>query len=375
MKNVLVAAILIWLATIVLVVFVSGFFPAKYFFPYRDVLLSYVAPNWSGFGNFDGVHYLMIAKEGYKGYQQAFFPLYPLLIKLTAFLFGGNYFISGLVLSWLSYFLGVIIWFKVFQKLGLSQAKAKRTVALWLVFPTSYYFLSIYTESLFFLLLGLCLYLLLTGRFWQLFVSEVLLSLARVVGVFFPIIVFFNSKLDWKKKIFLSLGSVLGVGLYSFYLVKETGDPFYFVTAQKFFNNRQVDSWVFLPQVYYRYLKIFTTADFSFAYFVAVLECLFFSLAFFVLVFYGIKKRFYYFYKDFSVEKGLFYYSFFVLLLPTLTGFFYSVPRFVLLIPSFMIYLADLLSKNSFVFKLAVVLFLILYALLTIAFANGYFVA
>src|SRR3989338_7634876 len=34
--------------------------------------------------NFDGVHYLSIAERGYVQYEQAFFPLYPVLVRSIA---------------------------------------------------------------------------------------------------------------------------------------------------------------------------------------------------------------------------------------------------------------------------------------------------
>src|SRR5688572_13184266 len=52
--------------------------------------------------NFDGVHYLNIAKEGYGGpstnYTEAFFPVYPFLIHVLTLVFQ-NYIISGLIVS------------------------------------------------------------------------------------------------------------------------------------------------------------------------------------------------------------------------------------------------------------------------------------
>ena len=38
-------------------------------------------PTFWGWANFDGEHYLSIANIGYKGLEQAFFPIYPILIN------------------------------------------------------------------------------------------------------------------------------------------------------------------------------------------------------------------------------------------------------------------------------------------------------
>src|SRR3989339_2053777 len=85
-------------------------------FPYFEGrLISSGLPQfiWS-FGNFDGVHYLGIAQNGYLyQYTQAFFPLYPLLIKLVSPITFGNLLIAGLLVSNTAFLIGLI----VFQKL------------------------------------------------------------------------------------------------------------------------------------------------------------------------------------------------------------------------------------------------------------------
>ena len=58
------------------------------FFPYKDRLPGYNLPSWlSSLANFDGIYYISIARHGYSQYEQAFFPLYPMLIKFLTPLF------------------------------------------------------------------------------------------------------------------------------------------------------------------------------------------------------------------------------------------------------------------------------------------------
>ena len=88
-------------------------------FPYyEEELINTGLPHfiWS-FGNFDGVHYLRIAKDGYVyQYTQAFFPLYPLLIKFVAFLTFGNFLIAGLLISNIAFFFALVIFHKLVNK-------------------------------------------------------------------------------------------------------------------------------------------------------------------------------------------------------------------------------------------------------------------
>src|SRR3989344_6875835 len=77
---------LIWRIGLFFVAFLASFiFPGfKTSFPYANIALEVTnLPNWIwGFGNFDGVHYLRIAQNGYNAeFSQAFFPFYPLLIN------------------------------------------------------------------------------------------------------------------------------------------------------------------------------------------------------------------------------------------------------------------------------------------------------
>ena len=59
---------------------------------------------WSR-ANFDGMHYLDIARNGYGIYQQAFFRLYPKLIEYLTPLFKGRNLLAALTISWVSFFL------------------------------------------------------------------------------------------------------------------------------------------------------------------------------------------------------------------------------------------------------------------------------
>ncbi len=71
-------------------------------FPYAyELLPKYGLPQWVySWGNFDGVHYLTIIEKGYigTGLIQAFFPLYPMVVRLVNSIIG-NTLLSGLIVS------------------------------------------------------------------------------------------------------------------------------------------------------------------------------------------------------------------------------------------------------------------------------------
>lgn len=307
--------------------------------------------------NFDGVHYLSIAQHGYYQYEQAFFPFFPLLIKFIALAFKNDYLISALLISHVSFFIGLIILYRL--------TKLKWVVVCLLLFPTSFFFASVYTESLFlFLVLGY-FYAVKKRKFLVAGVLAALASATRVIGIFlFPILLW---KLTKEKKKTLSgilgvLLSPLGLVSYMFYLWKEYNDPLMFFHVQSFFGaNRSSNEIIFLPQVIYRYLKIFISVSFSFEYLIALFEFLSFVLVVFLLL--RSRKK-----TPFSYQI----FAWFSVILPTLTGTFSSLPRYVLVI--FPVFMA--ISEKSNYFKIIYLIggFITL-TLATAYFLNGYFIS
>lgn len=389
---------------------VPRFIPYLGFFPYKELLVDYHLPSWiSAFANFDGLHYLLIAKNGYSQYEQAFFPLYPLMIKLFSFVFGNNYLLSALVVSNACFFLGLIMFTKYLKLILKDKARVFYTVLLLLAFPSSFYFGAVYTEGLFFLLLVSSLYSLEKKRYKLAGLLAALCSFTRLIGVF--LIIPFLIKIfgevggtsgkvsdsahiptsrreeHWRKGnlgqnlprrynihyIYTVLSPLLGLAAYSLYLWVTTGDPLFFLTSQPVFGANRSSSIILLPQVIVRYIKIFITAAHDFRYFVAVFEFVVFNSVFFVL-----------FYDLISILKslhptsqtsrlGLNLFSFANLILPTLTGTFSSIPRYVLFSLSFFVVLASI--KSKFV-KIGIGIFLLFLQILMLGlFIQGYFVS
>src|SRR4030042_5864194 len=86
----LLLIILVWKFIILSFAYVSQLlFPLKTNF-LGGGLLNYLRhPLFWGFINFDGEHYLSIARDGYLPLTYFFFPFYPIIIKVLSVLFGG----------------------------------------------------------------------------------------------------------------------------------------------------------------------------------------------------------------------------------------------------------------------------------------------
>jgi len=110
----------------------------------------------------DSEWYIDIVENGYSCQPKAlcnavFFPLYPFLIKIFSFLPGVNSYLAAFLISNLSLF-GAVIAFYNLLLLNYSSQVAQRAIWFLLIFPTSFFFTTIYTESLFLFLSILCFY-------------------------------------------------------------------------------------------------------------------------------------------------------------------------------------------------------------------------
>lgn len=106
------------------------------------------------FRSWDGLWYKLIAEQGYLEHftaSSAFFPLYPWLMKLGHNLTGLPVETVGWFISRLA-FLGALIMISALVAQDFDITIARWTIVAIAVFPTSFFFGAVYTESLFLLL-------------------------------------------------------------------------------------------------------------------------------------------------------------------------------------------------------------------------------
>jgi Gpi18-like mannosyltransferase len=205
----------------------------------------------------DAVHYLTIAREGYQASldqvidkSAAFFPLFPLSIKLTARLFGYS---SIRAFAWVMIVMNNLICLGAFiliynlaEEAGLDPPTARRAVLYLAIFPFAIFLAVPYTEALF-LLLSAAFFLLLFKKKWVCAgVLAGLLSDTRLPGILFSILLitkfFFSAKnnaITIKESIRGVIAVVLslsGLALYIVYLQVSFGDPYLFLRAHPHWN-------------------------------------------------------------------------------------------------------------------------------------------
>jgi Gpi18-like mannosyltransferase len=120
--------------------------------------LQFTQTAWS---RWDASHYLYLAEHGYTALGDeanfiVFFPLYPLILKPIIFILG-NAALSGIITSIFFFLLGLYFFYKLIALDYLEKVAGYAVIAL-AVFPTSYFFNSPYTESLFLLIFSGAMY-------------------------------------------------------------------------------------------------------------------------------------------------------------------------------------------------------------------------
>jgi len=202
----------------------------------------------------DGGHYLTIAGQGYTyPSQHAFFPLYPAILKFFNNVFG-SVLVPGLIFNFLCFSVAAIIFYRLVRIYWDSTAAFETIIAL-IIFPTSFFFLVLYTESLFIFLSIATVYLCLKKQFLYAAAFAALASLTRSIGVFLTIIIIIEYLKYIRfslKKIDIQAISILvapfGFIAYNFYLFKTYGNAFYYLTAQSDWQRHLQDPFFTISQ-------------------------------------------------------------------------------------------------------------------------------
>jgi hypothetical protein len=195
----------------------------------------------SHLATWDAVHYLKLALEGYtKGSpSDAFYPLWPALIRAGAFLTAGNVFASGLLLGNLISLAGFVLFYRLVER-HHGRAAAGLALAFLLAFPGAVFFQFIYTESLFMLLVTVFLTLLLQGRYRAAACVGFLLPLSKAIGIFCLVPLaweLWSRRQPGRRYAWLAL-PVAGYLAYFGVLWAFTGNPFEGYQAQRFYPNK-----------------------------------------------------------------------------------------------------------------------------------------
>lgn len=211
------------------------------------------SPFWDVFTHFDSGWYEGIARHGYQYVVDsraniAFFPVYPLLMRLVGRLFGrfhAAFFFGGIIVAWVSFLLATVALYYL-ARLDVPARTARRAVLLLAIFPFSYFFGEVYSESTFLLFAVLAFYGFRTKRWiWGGLAASVAIA-TRVPGVLMmPALVWIawtQAEPTWRDRLRAFAGVVLalvGFATYCGYIYSISGHPFAWVAA--------IEKWDYYP--------------------------------------------------------------------------------------------------------------------------------
>ena len=289
-----------------------------------------------GYG-WDGMHYIDIAQNGYHFPLQAFFPVYPLIIKfVNTFLPLSLSFRVNLVIL---YFL-LLVLYKIQRLIGFNQKESMLGLAAYLLFPSAFFLHANYTETFFILVCALSLYFLLQKKLIFAIAFAAIASGTKSLGVSLvvPILYSYLKKQELNLRT-LSKASLMGVAaisgfiLYLLFLHLKFGSFTIFFEAQGEWG-RDVLSKFFLLE----FISKLLNPDESL--FREILQ--FFSLAFAIPMLYQSFKK---------IPKELSLYSLTIIAIPLFTGSLLSLNRLVLAAFPLILYFGKYLKdKRVFAF-------------------------
>jgi len=323
---------------VIRIIAMTGYFVLPERFAPLDFIGSFFQSNylWWSFANFDGEHYLSIAKFGYQirnGFPQyAFFPLLPVLIRIVVLLLR-NYYLAGMLVSQLSLWVALVYLHKWSKTLKFPD------IHLPLLLSTGAIFLaSIYTEPVFLALTAMTMYF--SERKWwgRAILTTALATATRVNGIFlviFLLVKMIKSKRSTLYTILHTLYSSSGLFVYMLYLYGKSGDPLAWFHSQGAWGKAVATSPLTTLVSYLRALTIDFSPDFI--HLTVAIEVMVTAIA--LLLFLSLLRRH-------LLDLAYWLYLGGNLALPLATGSLGSMPRFFLIIFPLLI-VVPALSKPS----------------------------
>jgi hypothetical protein len=334
-------------------------------------VMAYLAP----FVRFDAPYYVEIATHGYNAAQPilaAFFPLWPLLIRLVAWPLQlvatdptAILLVAVALPAGLTMLAAGMIWRWLLAE-GYSHSQAKLALALILIFPYAFFYLAPYTEALFLLLTATIFWAAVRQRWWTAAIVVMLATALRLpaAALAVALAVEYLSLQRWQLKSLWRapwlLLTPLGLLAYGLYLqLSQGGWQTYFQAYHIGWPGR-----VFNPNIFFPFWQALSDVIKTHKLgLITVLAFATFALAVALLIYGWSRMR--PLYRVYCVGA---------MVLPLLTTTLDSLPRYyMLLLPLYPI-AATWLEKKPSAGYLVLYIGGLLSALLVVLFVSGYFV-
>jgi hypothetical protein len=360
-----------------------------------DVLLPTKEGHWvadpsssflSLWAKWDSQWYVQIARDGYwfqplRQSNVAFFPLYPLTMRLLAPLTGNNLVLAGFLISNLAFVIALIFLYRLAELELADREAARRTIFYLALFPTAFFFSAVYTESLFLTLAVATAYFARRQHWVAAAITGMMASITRNLGVVLWALVmwewlrqhewslrgmlhrqtwsllFRNVKAHWSE-LFIIAAIPLGLLLYMAFLKINFDRPLAFIEVQATWGRQNVGPGAVIAR------ELSALADFQLNR-GSLIRVLNFSVVLAMLAMTPFIWR--------RLGEGYAIYTLLLILVP-LTSSVASMLRYVLpLFPAFIV--LGWWGRQTILDRILLACFAVGLGLLTTVFANWYFVA
>jgi hypothetical protein len=217
-----------------------------------------LAKSYETWHRWDTTWYVIIADFGYTWDKRsaAFFPLYPLLTRWANHILPGGSFEAALIVSVLACLAALVMVHRLIAEL-VDWDLAKRTVFYLLAFPTGFYLMAAYNESLYIAIVAGSLYCMRRRHWWLAGILAGFASGTRMLGVLLGVAFLYEylrqrrfspRRIRWDLLWILLTPS--GLLLYALYCWRALGDPLCFEKMQtNWFHEGYQWPWTTLAQV------------------------------------------------------------------------------------------------------------------------------
>jgi len=240
------------------------------------------------FANWDGQHYLLLAKDGFAAGRDdslAFYPLFPILTKLAS-LFTADVFLAAFAITTLFGLLFLLLFHSTLERLAFSHEQSLWAVVLVLAYPSAFFLTAFYSESVaLFVIMGF-FYFYAVRKEKVSILFALLLPWAKGQGLFLGALLVLDVAVGimrrQRKAILFATLNLLAVGvgalsLLVFYKLM-TGNAFAQIDAQKHFVFNLSISNMFSPSHFL--LRFYSASQELFAYNNGIVDKLFIGFTF-----------------------------------------------------------------------------------------------
>lgn len=208
--------------------------------------LSFLLQTWE---RWDTGWYLTIASRGYTSiWSTAFFPFYPLVVRGMLFLVHDSL-TAGLLVSNLADLVLMTVLYQLVRE-DFGHERAQRAVLYFALFPTAFFLLAAYSESLYLCLAVLCFYSLRRRHWWLAGIFGFLAALTRSAGLLLVVPFCYeylrHHQFHWRELRLHALSVVLlplGLACYAAYCFLLFHNPLAFSYAETYWHHHLTTPW------------------------------------------------------------------------------------------------------------------------------------